>query len=235
MFENNNFLFLLNYDATHDYSCETSGCYDEGICRCSTIEDVIITNVYLRKLSINILERFEDDMISTNRNKKISAILWGYDYDELNLYCIERILTINKVWSEDSWSPQICCGYYGQEIEDILLKSEIFDKISNQIHSVLNIDTLEEKIYYLLNLEYSKVLDSLVDKKMSIQVIDFEQITFPQKSHFDKVKLKNLDYIKNYTGIKGVVRKYGNEYRVVDGYHRLCANELKKVKVIVVE
>lgn len=235
MFENNNFLLLIDWDAAHNYSCESSGCDDEGICRCSTIDDVRIDNINLRKLSINIFDRFEDDGISTNRNRKVTEILWGYDYDELNLYCIERILTINKVWSEDSWSPQIGGGYYGQEIEDILLQSEIFDKISNQIQSVLDIDTLEEKIYYLLNLEYGKVLDNLVDKKISIEVIDFDRVTFPQKSHFDKVKFKNLDYLKNYKGIKGVVRRYGNEYRVVDGYHRLCANELKKVKVIVVE
>lgn len=235
MFENDNFLFLIDYNTRYNYSCESSGCDEEGICRCSRIEDVTINNVDLRRLSIDIFKRFEDDDISTKRNKKVSEILWDYDYSEINIYCIERILTINKVWNEDSWFPRVSGGYYGEEIEDILLQPVIFEKISNEIQSIINLDTLEEKTFYLLQLEYGKVLDNLVGKKISVQIVDYDKLEFSQKSHLEKVASKELKHYENYKGIKGLVKRYGEKYRVIDGYHRLFSNKLKKVSVIVVE
>lgn len=235
MIENSNFSQFINYGIRENYSCESSGCYEEGICRCSRIEEVIIKSINTKRLAIDIFNRIEENTTSNNRNKKISQILWNYDYDLVKHYCIERILSINQVWNINNWFPLTSGGYYGEELEDILIQRELFDNLAIQIQSVLDIDRFEEKIYYLLELEYGKVLDNLVDKKMSIQVINYEKVIFPKKSHYQKVKLKNLDYIKNHTGIKGIVRKTSTGYRVVDGYHRLFANKLKKVKVIVVE
>jgi hypothetical protein len=236
MLDNSNFIRCVDYNTHENYSCETSGCEEEGICRCSTIEEVYINSINTKRLAIDIFDRIGEHTESNIRNKKLIQVLWDYEYDFVNHYCIERILSINQVWNTNNWFPLISAGYYGEELEDILIQRELFDKLVEQIQNVLEIDRFEKKIYYLLELEYGKVLDNLIDKKMSIQIIDYDQITFPQKSHYEKVKSKNLDHINyTYTGIKGIVRKVGTEYRVVDGYHRLVSNLLKKVKVIVVE
>lgn len=235
MIENNDYLQFLDWKSHWNNSCDSSGCYEEGICRCSKLKEVIIKSVNLSGLSFDFLSRFEENTLSVNRNKRLSEILWDYDYEQVNTYCIERILSINKIWDKSSWFPVTSDGYYGEDIEDIIIQRDIFEKIINQIEFLLNLDTLEQKIFYLLELEYGKVSDNLLGKKLSVQSVDFDKIEFSKKSHLEMVRSKNLDFYKDYKGIKGVVKKFGNFYSVIDGYHRLSVNNLKNVTVIVVE
>lgn len=234
MLENSNFSFFINYDTRENYSCEYSGCHEEGVCRCSIIEEVIIKNVDINELSEEIFDRLDQDVLSSRRNKKLTELLWDYDYDVVNQYCINRILTINRLWESDSWCPKISMSYYGEEVEDIVIEENIFNKISSQILEVLNILSLEEKVFYILKLEYGNVLENILDKKMSIQDVSFNKIEFPQKSHLNSVKSKDLNFYKNFDFIRGIVRSNRDRYQVIDGYHRLSANTDEKVTVIVV-
>ena len=108
MFENSNFLKFIKYKTRENYSCETSGCNEEGICRCSTIEEVFIESINTKRIAIDIFDRIEENTESNNRNKNLSQILWDYDYDYVNHYCIERILSINQIWHPSNWMPEIC-------------------------------------------------------------------------------------------------------------------------------
>ena len=40
---------------------------------------------------------------------------------------------------------------------------------------------------------------------------------------------------KNYSGIRGILKKDGLQWKVIDGYHRLSKTENKMVKVLIIE
>ncbi len=109
--------FVVKNYYTHT-TCAESGCDDEGICRCSTIEDVEISKVDVKSISNEIYKQFFDNSKSAKRNDKINSVLFGMT-DDIQRYTIDRILRVNKIWEAENWRPKIVGGYYGQEFEGI--------------------------------------------------------------------------------------------------------------------
>ena len=70
-----------------------------------------------------------------------------------------------------------------------------------------------------------------------MDTIDINDIIFSNPEHKNKVILEELEHYsdKNYKGIRGVVKKDGLKWKVIDGYHRLSKTENKIVKVLIVE
>lgn len=234
MFENNLY-DCVEYRCHESYSCDISGCYEEGICRCSVIESVEITSINLSKLTENIYSEITTNNKNSDRENKLINVFWGYQPQLINRWCIDRLLSINKVWDVDNIEYKVQNGYYGEEVENFSLKTELYEKLDLQIDYVLGIDPLKEKLFYLLNLEYGSILETLVDKDFTIQVIDKSKIYFPKENHKIKVDSKILNYYKRYNLPSGLVIKKGDLYHVVDGYHRLSASTSKKITVIVGE
>ena len=230
--------FKYSVDCQHygEYSCEESGCQDEGICRCYRINNIEIISVNITRITEKIFSQLNEDDSQHKRDKTITNILFDYDSDLVNKYCIHRILTILKVWDVDNWNAEIQAGYYGDEIGDVLIKSELFDTISNHINQVLNLETLKSKIEYILKLEYGYILDSLKDKEYSVIQVDVEDLDFGQDKHLKNVLHKNLEYYsdKEYLrdSIRGVAYYSQSKWRVVDGYHRLTQTKFPKVRII---
>lgn len=224
---------FLNYDYRTEYSCDTSGCNEEGICRCGTIVDATINSVNVTEISREILNIYFDNTKSSKRNFKINTILSGISQD-IELYTIDRILRINNIYQDSVWSFQFCNGYYGQELDNIILDTVLSQKIESQLDKALSILDLSKRIEYLLQLEYGEVLPELKDCKYELCEIERDSVIFGSESQLSRVAKENLSHYNdsNYNSIRGIVIPKNDKYRLIDGYHRCFASENRFIKVL---
>ena len=119
-----------------------------------------------------------------------------------------------------------------------LLSVSIVNKVESHLDIAFSIDDLSGRIEYLLGLEYGHLLPELVGCKYEAIEVNKEDIIFGSEGHYEKVKYKKLNHYldSNYNGIRGVVllkeRKAGNQFRLIDGYHRCSSTQKDKVKVL---
>lgn len=231
----NDFKYMVSYDYDTIYSCEESGCNEEGICRCGHITNTYLNKVDVSAIVTNIYSEIFDNSISTKRHNAINS-LWGIS-EEIQKYTIDRILRVNKIWKPQFWDINVSGGYYGQEIDEVVLIEDMVLKINSQLERAFQIDNLTERVEYLLTLENGFILDDIKDKKYHISVIDIDDIIFSNTEHQRKIIIEELEHYsdRNYSGIRGVVKKDGIKFKLIDGYHRLSKTENKLVKVLVVE
>ena len=216
----NDFLYLVGYDYKREYNCENNGCNEEGICRCSYIVDARIESIDIIRLTEHFYSEIIDtDPKKTKRNKNLNSILYGVDIDE---YCINRILTINKLWDKDIYDISISGGYYGEEIETISILDSTLRKVEHDIEEIIDIDDPSDKIKFLLQLEYGYLIENIENKKLSFIEIDKSEIDFRNSEHsINQIKNKNLNFYKYYPYLHGVVRKKLGMYKIIDGHHRI--------------
>ena len=220
-------------DYGYTYDCENYGCDEEGICRCGTINNEHIDSVDVSLIVKRIYDEFFEQGKAANRNNAINEVLYGIGKD-IDIYTIDRILRSYKIWENDNWNIEVDGGYYGQEAGNVTIKESIADKIDEELWTVFSLPSLKEKIEYLLNVEYGKVLPELSNCNYESIVIDKDDIVFGVEKHLNKVMKKDLDFYsdKNYSGIRGIVVKSGDKWRIVDGYHRIFTTKWPKLKVL---
>jgi hypothetical protein len=231
----NDFKHMVSYDYDIEYSCEESGCIEERICRCGYITNTYIKSVDVSSIVTNIYSEIFDNSISTKRHNAINS-LWGISKD-IEKYTIDRILRINKIWKPEFWDINVGGGYYGQEIDEVVLIEDMVLKLNSQLEKVFEIDNLTKRIEYLLELENGFILDDIKDKKYVVSVIDIDDVIFSNTEHKNRVLIEELEHYsdKNYKGIRGIVKKDGNKFKLIDGYHRLSKTENKLVKVLIIQ
>ncbi len=100
-------------------------------------------------------------------------------------------------------------------------KSEIIDK-------AFAICDINERVKYLLELEYGYLLPELDGCKYELVTIDLEDVVFGSDGHYRKIQKENIEHYLDYKGIRGVVRKNGDKYKIIDGYHRIYGASLIK-------
>jgi uncharacterized protein YqkB len=229
-----NFQWDVSYTYETSYSCEQSGCDQEGICRCGTIYDESINSVDINEIANKIYNSIFDNSLSTKRNNTINSILYGVT-DEIEKYTIDRILRSNKVWDTSNWEIEVGGGYYGQEIESVKLKEDIIERLETDLESAFEITDLTKRIEFILNLENGWIIDEVKDSKYELQEVDRDDIIFGNLEHYKRVQREDLDFYsdRNYKGIRGIVKKDGDKWKIIDGYHRLSKTENRKVKVLV--
>lgn len=214
----------LSVDYSSSNSCELNGCFEEGICRCTEIYDCKVKNVDVTKIADIIYNSYFDRSLSSKRNIKINELLHGVN-EEINRYTIDRILRINKIWLSDSWEIQTINGYYGEEIDDVILKHKLATEIKNQIEQALDILDINSRVEFLIELEYGQLLTHLQNLSWKIIRLKKDDIYFPSQSHLELVKKKELNYYfaPKYNSIRAIVIKDGDKWKLIDGYHRLTA------------
>ena len=229
-----------NYNLS--YYCESWGCEQEGICRCGTINDQCISDIDInRMVELIHYDLFGEDR-SSKREDKLNQILNGYGKD-FNIYTIDRILRINKVYRPDNWDIEVQSGYYGQEIGEVTVKEDLAKKLEDLINRALSIEDMNDRINFLLMLEYGSIHPKLIDVNYSIIEIDKDLIIYGSQSN-KKSALKEIQnslkyhYDDNYNrlksnNIKGIVIPEGDRWRLIDGYHRCLSTSKKMIKVIV--
>ena len=220
-------------DYGYTYDCENYGCDEEGICRCGTINNEHIDSVDVSLIVKRIYDEFFEQGKAANRNNAINEVLYGIGKD-IDIYTIDRILRSYKIWENDNWNIEVDGGYYGQEAGNVTIKETIADKIDEELWTVFSLPSLKEKIEYLLNVEYGKVLPELSNCNYESIVIDKDDVIFGVEKHLNKVMKKDLDFYsdKNYSGLRGIVVKSGDKWRIVDGYHRIFTTKWPKIKVL---
>lgn len=220
-------------DYSYSYDCENYGCDEEGICRCGSINNESVESVDVSLIVKKIYDDFFEQGKAADRNNAINEVLYGIGKD-IDIYTIDRILRSYKIWENDNWNIEIEGGYYGQETGDITIKEAIADKIEAELWTVFSLPTLKEKIEYLLKVEYGKVLPELSNCTYESILIDKDDVIFGVEKHLHKVMRKDLDFYsdKNYSGIRGIVVKSGDKWRIVDGYHRIFTTKFPRLKVL---
>jgi hypothetical protein len=229
-----NFRYHTDYDYNDYRDCNAYGCDEEGICRCGTIDNAHVISVNIPSMVTEIYANYFDDTLSTRRNSTINSILGGVS-KEIDIYTIDRILRINKAYEPTNWEVQVCGGYYGQEIDDIILEDSVAGKIENELDKAFDIIDLTSRIEYLLKLEYGEILPALQDRKYSIETVERDSIIFGSDDHYRKVNTKSLDHYsdKNYTGIRGIALVKDGRFRLIDGYHRSSTSENIKIQLLI--
>ncbi len=228
------FQWEVSYNYETSYSCEESGCSEEGICRCGIIYDESINSVDLNKISDRLYNYIFDKSLSTKRNNIINSVLYGVT-DEIEKYTIDRILRSNKIWDKSIWEIVVGGGYYGQEVSSVNLRHDIVEKLESDLETAFDISDLNKRIEFLLKLENGWILDEIKGLKYTIQEIDRDDLIFGNLEHYKRVQREDLDFYsdKNYKGIRGIVKKNGDRWKIIDGYHRISKSENRKVKVLV--
>ena len=229
-----NFKYHLEYDYDTNRDCSAHGCDDEGICRCSSIENAKVISIRIPSVVNEIYANYFDNSLSTKRNSTINTILGGVT-KEIDIYTIDRILRINKAYEPTNWEVQVCGGYYGQEIDDVLLENSVAQKIEDQINEALSIIDLTSRIEYLLMLEYGSILPALQGRQYSIETVERDSIIFGSDEHYRKVNTKSLGHYsdKNYNGIRGIALVKDGKFRLIDGYHRSSTSENIKIQLLI--
>jgi len=222
----------VEIDYQREYNCESYGCDQEGICRCSSIYNAEVSSINVSDIVMSIYEDIYDNSKSTKRNNIINS-LFGIE-KELEIYTIDRILRKSFIYDKNIWEIEIEGGYYGQEIGDVKLDDKYADKLSDKINYALSIDNFKERVEYLLTLEYNYILPELLNKNYRIVNVKKSDIVFGNDKHLKCVSEKKLEFYtdREYKGIRGVVLKKENKYKVIDGYHRLSKTNSKVVTVI---
>jgi hypothetical protein len=100
----------------------------------------------------------------------------------------------------------------------------------------MSLETLKDKIDYVLKLEYGFILDEIKDKDYQVVTIDSNDLDFGQDKHYKNVLHKTLDYYSDREYLRGSIRGIAywdsGKWRVVDGYHRLTQTKFPKVRII---
>lgn len=194
-------------------------------CRCSTLSPEITSFDY-KGIAKQIIEKF--DIVEDRTSNRIENICKDLTKDDF--YC------------------DVVGGYYGEELESIILdNSRILKKLEEVIDiqktrkTKLELLNKESNITYIdseiikdiLIKEYGYLLDDLKDAYFSVIEVDTSDIVLPNREYAEKVRNSDLSGYKNHRGICGVVRFDGSKYKVIDGYHRVTVNMKKdKIKVI---
>jgi hypothetical protein len=208
---------VMTYDYKWDgveYDYNRSGCdCDDSICRCTTIDSVWVESIDLMQIT-----------------KQISNML---EQDGIGKYCVNRILTVCRMYEKDNWEIRTDSGYYGEEIDGIYIDKT---DVGFWLEKLIQCETDIDKIKTVLNLEYGHLLDSVKSKtKGTIQKLFNKDIIATQKEYYVKVDAKILSHYEKFELPRAIVIKDGDYYKLIDGYHRICACKDEKCEVIVLE
>lgn len=230
----NDFQYCVEYEYNTDYTCQESGCDDEGICRCGKIENAYVKSVNISHLVNDIYQNLVDKSSkSGKRDHKISELFYGGEI--VDKYCIDRIVRKSELWNPEIWELKIIGGYYGEEIGGVGMPTSKFNLISKQCYDMLQLDSLSEKIKFILSMEYGYLLEDLKDSEFELIEINRSDIDFRKlnSNHIQKVKQKNLDFYSDdiYDLPRGVVKKSGHLFTIIDGYHRIITSKKPTYKV----
>ena len=225
----------VTLDTRWSYSCKESGCDDEGICRCGTVDYKRVSSVNMTRVIECIIEMTFGTMDKQKkRESRINELLGLPDMEMLH-YATERICRSHKIWSPEKWNIDVSAGYYGEEVEGVCIMEETAKLIIDDIVRICQLQNVEDIVEALMLLEYGSVHQDLQDCTYEDTVVELDKIKFGAVQHLKNVRKKNTDHYSDerYNGIRGVVVPCGDGYRAIDGYHRMNSTKLKKVRVLV--
>ena len=201
-----------------DYDYERSPCHcNDDYCRCTTIENAWVEKVNVRKVLKELYRRH-------SRNDSY-----------IDKYCFDRICYAFQIYNKDLYEVKTGSGYYGEEVYGVHFEYE--KNIFDAYYELLELSTVIEKIQYCLKLEYGYLIDRVKSATSAIIIeVSPNDIRLPQTEYFIKLNKNVIEEYENIDLPIAVCVKEGNDYRLIDGYHRFVANkERNKVDIVVLE
>jgi hypothetical protein len=144
-------------------------------------------------------------------------------YNELEIYFIERVLVLNKIYNHKFWDISIRGGgKFGEEVGTAKLRTHVAAMVSAQICEVLMLRSLSNRVKYLLTLEYGYMLPSLASRTWSLEKVNKDAMVFRNRNRFERLDRTMVELYKTYPFPRAICILEDSKYRVIDGYHR-CA------------
>lgn len=209
----------FHYCVEVDYENGTHGCdCGDDYCRCSTIENARVESFNAPSITSTILEKF----FPVSRSRKNPVKRDTRATDPVFLYCLGRVL--HRLKPED-FEVEVCGGYYGEEISRVLLSDE------KPLSSLFQMTSSREWVEHVLSLEYGYVHEDLKGKDWVAEVYPTKSVIVPNTyrklsadtiSRYQK-ELEPLPYTKEPYQ-KHLSCLCSEDYKLVDGYHRLRAS-----------
>lgn len=165
-----------------------------------------------------------DDVTMTEAN--LEGLARELTLTDLDAYCVERILTHYELYNNNKWSFSVRHYYYGDEI--FKAKPVNLNEISTMIGKCLRLSD-NEKIPFVLELEYGYLLDILKNRVWSIEVVQKADICFGSQYR----KTKKVERYQEYTLPVCVVIDIPEGLTLIDGYHRFLSVQKDKFPVVV--
>jgi len=166
--------------------------------------------------------------------------LLSKECSEILQYCVGRIVIHSGVIDEGSWELMVTDGYYGQEVDGGRLDRSVAKNLKATLQSLEKMQSDEDMLFHALNQEYGYIIERLQKcKKFSIEKVKKSKIIIGQKDHYHHCKLDSKAmnaYAKliedDYDLPLALCLKEGDEYRIIDGYHRVAAFNNSKRQVL---
>lgn len=156
--------------------------------------------------------------------------------DPIKIYCIDRLLSIHKVYETGHWEHDARPDYYGETMVKVEIGPGIQRVLKEDILKLYG-KTSKECIEVVLKGEYGFVLDELIPaSSYSIIKCARENIKLPNKTYAKRLERKAVDAYQKRELPLGIFRRVGDKCEVIDGYHRTTAfleGESKSALIIV--
>lgn len=192
--------YAVECDYDTDYNCDEECCGD--YCRCGVIVDAKIKSIDVDQILKKLIPTNDDVMAS---------------------YCIDRVIRSSKMLDKGSWEVDICNGYYGQECRGGVLDSSVQKEIIDMLTKLETLSDLK-RVRQLLIYEYGYLLPYLQEyNAVKIENIKLDQIKLFNREYQKKVSKKEVDYYADYQLPRAVCIMEGDQYTVIDGYHRMVS------------
>lgn len=201
-------MIKYDYDSVQGYD-HWQRCAND-YCRCSRIENIVIQDVDVSIFYTEIIR------------------ILSKEYEEISLqhrYCIDRLLSIHKLFDPSLWEIGVVGGYYGEETSDASFANKV-DLLAD-IYKVMSLDT-DKAIEFILEREYGYLLKSLKGKTYTVYSLSIDEVDIPN-DHY----LKSVDTESNSpSGINGLLLKEHDKLKLIDGYHRYTVALKNKKQVL---
>ncbi len=210
---------FAEYTSESYYPCQNgSSCCDNDYCRCGQITNTEV-------LSVN------DQQIIDYFIKKVK--------DPINAYCVDRLIRTSSLLNPKCWAVEVSGGYYGEEIGGVHPLPKVLEDFQRIVESFLYKSDLQ-KVKDLLIQEYGFLLPALENtKNVSVVRVTVGDVKIPNMDYSRKINQKVVDSYKDFNLPRAVCQKLNSdEYKLVDGYHRMVSAlkfKKRKIDIIVME
>lgn len=188
----------VDYDTERD--CSSHGC--DGICRCGQLVNMEITDINVD---------YSDFVFSRKKGMKTSKHL-----SEVDKYCLNRLIVIHGGYNKENYEPFAVNGYYGEELGGTDFSGKQY--LIKDAQEMLNLETDIEKVFFVLNKEYSYIAPEIV-KCTNVDIIKVKLNDVKLNSGKKMLKAQS-HYLYNLEGdeVKGVL--CGDNNLLIDGNYR---------------
>lgn len=221
---------VVAYDYSSVPNCEwveedgefVSSCGD--ICRCSTIEDALVTSVDFGALTSRVVSAVEGHL-SASSLPPLTL---------LDRYALLRLLTAHRLWEPSSYEVLVESGYYGEEVGGVALEGAgpLLDTLL-----VFAASDSHDRVRLSLEAEYGRVLPSLARASFRVVEVDLSRLLRPQAHHVERTRSGHAAFDPSLPVALVHGAASAGPLRVVDGYHRTASavlSGLERVLVVLV-